>query len=91
MSGGITATAITVTGVALTPADVVAGVRETGSFARLSRTALSGQGTLHAFDIELLHLHHGLKGSPGFCGVGVAHQLGQHFGDDLPGKAVLIF
>ena len=42
--------------------------------------------TLQTFDIELLHLQHGLKGSLGFCGVRISQDLGHN----LPGEAKLI-
>jgi hypothetical protein len=46
--------------------------------------------TLQTFDIELLHLQHGLKGSLGFCGVRIIKQLSQDLGHNLPGEAKLI-
>ena len=51
---------------------------------------LSGKCALQAFDVELLHLQHGLKGPLGFCGVGIGEQLRQDLGDNLPGEAKLV-
>jgi hypothetical protein len=51
---------------------------------------LSGKCALQAFDIEFLHLQHGLKGPLGFCGVRIGEQLRQDLGYNLPGEAKLI-
>ena len=48
------------------------------------------RGAFQLADVELLHLHHGLKGSLGFFGIGVVEQLRQDLGDNLPGEAKLI-
>jgi len=56
----------------------------------LFRMLLSGKCALQTFDIELLHLHHGLKGALRFCSVGIVEQLRQDLGDNLPGEAKLI-
>jgi hypothetical protein len=54
------------------------------------RLPLSGRCALQTFDIQLFHLHHGLKGPLGFCAVGVIEQLRQDLGDNLPGETKLI-
>jgi hypothetical protein len=54
------------------------------------RLPLSGKCALQTFDIELFHLHHGLRGPLRFCGVGIIEQLRQDLGDNLPREAKLI-
>src|ERR1700693_1579255 len=40
--------------------------------------------------LELLHLHHGLKGPLGFCGVWIVEQLRQDLGNNLPASRSVV-
>ena len=64
--------------------ETVQSLDSRGSPALGLRVALPSKGALKASDIELLHLHHGLKGPLGFGGVGVVEHLWHALGDHLP-------
>src|SRR4029450_10617531 len=83
-----TVTAVSGPGVTITAAEMPRNVRTDASIKALP--SASGVRALQLIDVDLLHLEHCLHDPAGLMRIGIADQLDEGSGNDLPRQAVLV-